>query len=374
MNRERILVVDDEPRMLRVAERILAPQYQVAVARTAEEALEHARAFQPVLAIVDIRMPQMDGFELMARLREIRPGLDVIFMTGAIYELDTQFIRAVREKAFYFVQKPFDREVLLTLVDRCLELRRLAEQNRRYVERLEDELAEARSFQRGLLPPREATLSGVHVAGRCDACTELGGDLYDYVQVDPHRVAFLIADVSGHGVSAALLTGIVKSAFDDARTADYEPQAVVSRIARGIRNFADDKFITLFCGRLDSRARTLEYVNAGHPPGILCTPGTARQALTLTGPMVSPAFPDIVWEKVRIDLAPAQRIVVYTDGLTESRDTEGELFGEERLLSMLGDPTASGPTLVEAIFAATTAFRAGRPSDDDETLITLRLR
>jgi sigma-B regulation protein RsbU (phosphoserine phosphatase) len=318
-------------------------------------------------------MPQMDGFELMAKLREVRPGLDVIFMTGAIYELDTQFIRAVREKAFYFVQKPFDREVLLTLVDRCLELRRLAAQNRRYVERLESELAEARSFQRGLLPKAEATLSGIHVAGRCDACTELGGDLYDHARVDAHRMAFLIADVSGHGVSAALLTGIVKSAFDDARTADYDPQAVVSRIARGIRNFADDKFITLLCGRVDSRTRTLEYVNAGHPPGILCSEDTARDTLTLTGPMVSPAFPDLTWEKTRIDLAPTDRVVVYTDGLTEARDAEGGLFGEERLLSLLASSPASGADLVQAIFTATAAFRAGRPSDDDETLITLSL-
>lgn len=373
MNAERILVVDDETRMLRVAERILAPQYPVALARTADEALEHARSFDPELAIVDIRMPQMDGFELMARLREIRPGLDVIFMTGAIYELDTQFIRAVREKAFYFVQKPFDREVLLTLVDRCLELRRLAAQNRRYVKRLEDELAEARSFQRGLLPRPQARIAGVHLAGRCDACTELGGDLWDYARLDEHRVAFLIADVSGHGVSAALLTGIVKSAFDDARTASYGPQAVVSRIARGIRSFADDKFITLFCGRVDSRARTLEYVNAGHPAGIVCAPGTARQALSLTGPMISPAFPDLTWEKESVELAPKERVVLYTDGLTESRDAEGELFGEERLTSLLAGSPAEGATLVEAVFAATAAFRAGRPSDDDETLLTLSL-
>ena len=126
MTRQRILVVDNEAAMLHTIERILAQRYQVTTALSAGEALTVTEGLGPELAILDIRMPKMDGFKLLGRLREIKPDLDVIFMTGIIHELDAQLIRSIREKAFYFVQKPFDREVLLTLVERCLELRRLA--------------------------------------------------------------------------------------------------------------------------------------------------------------------------------------------------------------------------------------------------------
>src|SRR3974377_2216290 len=121
----RILVVDDDSGVLRSVERVLSHDYQVACTRSPEEAALFAKQFEPDLAILDIRMPEMDGFELMSRLKESRRDLDIILMTGSIHEPDAQLVRAIREKAFYFLQKPFDREVLLTLVARCLELRRL---------------------------------------------------------------------------------------------------------------------------------------------------------------------------------------------------------------------------------------------------------
>src|SRR5262245_1284946 len=102
-------------------------------------------------------MPEMDGFELMGRLKAVKPDLDLIVMTGSVTETESKLIRAIRERAFYFIQKPFDREVLLTLVARCLELRKLAEENRRHVGRLEGELHEARAFQKSLLRSEEHT-------------------------------------------------------------------------------------------------------------------------------------------------------------------------------------------------------------------------
>ncbi len=104
-------------------------------------------------------------------------------MTGSVRELDAQLIRALREKAFYFLQKPFDREVLQTLVERCLDLRRLEKENQRHLKRLEQELAEARAFQQSLLPPEQGWVGGVSVAARYLPSSELGGDFYDYVAV-----------------------------------------------------------------------------------------------------------------------------------------------------------------------------------------------
>ena len=154
MKPARILVVDDEPGMLRAVERVLSGTYHVIGTRSSRDALSVAAEFNPDLAIVDIRMPDLDGFELMARLKARFPELDVILMTGSVDDLDEKLVRAIRSPAFYFIQKPFDREVLKTLVERCVELRWRRAENSRHLKRLETEMAEARAFQQGLLPDR----------------------------------------------------------------------------------------------------------------------------------------------------------------------------------------------------------------------------
>ena len=166
MSLSRILIVDDEPRMIRSVERVLCQDYKIATTRSSREAITIANGFKPDLAILDVQMPELDGFDLAEQLRAIDPEVDVIFMTGSIHELDSKLIRAVRKDAFYFLQKPFDRELLLALVDRCLKLKRLDRENRRHLHRLEKELAEARAFQQGLLPPESGKIGRVSVFAR----------------------------------------------------------------------------------------------------------------------------------------------------------------------------------------------------------------
>src|SRR5262245_25476464 len=116
--------------MLRAVERVLGGRHQIASALNAEQALTLADPFKPEVAILDIRMPDLDGFELMKRLKDDHRDVDVILMTGSVSEPDRKLVRAIREDAFYFVQKPFDSEVLRTLVERCLAARALSEANR----------------------------------------------------------------------------------------------------------------------------------------------------------------------------------------------------------------------------------------------------
>ncbi len=364
-----VLVVDDEPSMLRSVERILQPLYQVSAVRTLEEALEHARTKRPSLAILDVRMPRTDGFKFLAELRKVVPELDVIFMTGAVHELDSQLIRAIRERAFYFIQKPFDRDVLLTLVERCLELRRLQTENAAYLKLLEDELEEARAFQRSVMPPEEASLHGYSIATRWLSCTRLGGDFLDYVDAGGARFAFLIADVCGHGVSAAMMTSVVKSAFHDAHVEAYEPLAVVRRIASGLRGFPDDRFVTVFCGRAHADGR-LEYVNAGHPPALTWGPGRALATLRLTGPMISPVLVDGGWEGRTIVLAPGDRLLAHTDGITEAPGSEGRL-GDELFAELVSSSQRTGGALLEEILERLRQWVGARPREDDWTLLTI---
>jgi len=368
MKSARILVVDDEPGMLRAVDRVLSKDHHVVGTRLSREALSMAGDFHPELAIVDIRMPDLDGFELMAQLKARFPGIDVILMTGSVDDLDDKLVRAIRSPAFYFIQKPFDREVLRTLVDRCLELRWRREEHRLNLKRLETEMAEARAFQQSLLPDRETVVNGVAVCCRYTPSSALGGDLYDYA-ASTGRTALLIADVSGHGVSAAMLTGIVKSAFHASHVDGFEPAAVVQRVSMGLAAFSPERFVTMVAALISPEERQLRYVNAGHPPVALW--GRTRQPRWLhsTGPLVSPALMESTWESPVVPIHEGDHLLLYTDGISDAlADDNGK--SEKGFTRIIDRESEGGAPLLDTILADVHRRLAGRPQPDDLTLLT----
>lgn len=369
MTPARILVVDDEPGMLRAVERVLSVEHQVVATGQSGEALAIAEAFQPELAVLDIRMPGLDGFELMARLKARFPRLDVILMTGSVDDLDEKLVRAIRSAAFYFIQKPFDREVLRTLVERCLELRRRREDHRQALLRLETEMAEARAFQQSLLPPREAVVNQVAVRCRYSPCSALGGDLYDYAAAADGRTALLIADVSGHGVSAAMLTGIVKSAFHAAHVDGFDPGAVVRRVSAGLGAFSPDRFVTLVAVLIDPGEGLLRYVSAGHPPVLLWGNSRPPTWLASTGPLVSPVLIESTWDVPALPIAEGDHVLLYTDGVAEPlSDDDGR--AEPRFVATVERTAGGGGPLLDALLAEVHGELGGQPQPDDVTLLT----
>jgi len=379
MARPRILVVDDEPGMLRTIERILSSRYDVRAVRLPSEALGAADVSSFDVAILDVRMPEMDGFALMARLGERQPDLDVIMMTGSTDERDARLIRAIREKAFFFLTKPFDREVLLTLVQRCLEARRLSRENRAHVARLECELQAAQVFQQSLLPERNASSNGFEVSFLYEPCDELGGDFCDYVLRDNAPGAILVSDVSGHGAPSAMITGMVKQAFHAAMQEDFAPTAVMERIAAASRLFPDGKYVTATAVRFSPGSSVLEYANAGHPPGLLIGRDGPLVPLEPSAPMIHPVIPRWYCEQRAVRMETGDQLFLYTDGLTEAQNGDGEEFGFKRLLALApqlaGATTAAeaGRTDLLAMLRQELArFTGGRPLDDDLTLALVR--
>ena len=364
----RILVVDDEPGMLRAVERVLSGEHRVVGTRLSREALSIADRFHPELAIVDIRMPDLDGFEVMALLKARFPALDVILMTGSVDDLDEKFVRAIRSAAFYFIQKPFDREVLRTLVARCVELRRRREDHRQNLKRLETEMAEARAFQQSLLPRRQATVNQAAICCRYTPYSGLGGDLYDYAGA-PGRTALLIADVSGHGVSAAMLTGVVKSAFYASHVDGFEPAAVVQRVSMGLAPFSPERFVTLVAALISEKDRQLRYVSAGHPSIALWGPTRPLTWLHSTGPLVSPVLTGLTWEMAAVPMDTGDHLLLYTDGISETlADDEGR--AEERLAAVIARDADGGAALLDRILAEVKQTLDGQPQPDDLTLLT----
>jgi sigma-B regulation protein RsbU (phosphoserine phosphatase) len=368
----RILVVDDEPGMVRAVERVLGATHHVVGSLSSPAAVAIAGEFKPDLVILDIRMPELDGFELMVRLKSEHPDIDIIVMTGSLDDLDQKLIRAIRGRAFYFIQKPFDREVLQTLVDRCLELRWRREENRRNVHRLERELAEARAFQQGLLPAPEMEIDRLAISSRYVSCYELGGDLCDYVSIGSGRVALLIADVMGHGVSAAMLTGVVKSAFRASNADGYEPIAVVQRVWRNMVAFGYERFVTLIAAVVSIDDRRLDFVNAGHPAGLLHTSDGAIAQLASTGPLVSPAFSSLSWQQRSVAFGDGDLLLLYTDGVSDALVDEYEL-AEDLFLNIVRQHGSGAPVL-DAILTEVRERSGGRPQPDDLTLLTATIR
>jgi phosphoserine phosphatase RsbU/P len=375
MTRVRILAVDDEPGMLRAIGRVLGAAHDVTISGSSREALARAAAAPPDLAILDIRMPELDGFELMERLTALHPNIDVILMTGSIDDQDEKLVRAIRGAAFYFIQKPFDRDVLRTLVDRCVEMRRRREDNRRYVQRLERELDAARTFQQGLLPDAEAVAGGVRISCRHTPSSELGGDLYDYAPDRSGGTALLIADVAGHGAAAAMLTAVVKSAFRASEPDGYDPLAVTERVRRSVAAFGEERFVTLIAMQISRRTPghegMLSFVNAGHPPGLLWNAGGRLERLAATGLLISPALPYLGWNRVTVPFAPGDHVLLYTDGATDALFRE--MDGESRIRATIAQHVAGGPGLLDAILADIGCHRPHRAPEDDITLVTATL-
>lgn len=367
MTRRRILVVDDEPGMLHAVRRILERSYDLRCCATAAEALAAAPGFAPELALLDVRLPASDGFELMRRMKRLIPGLDVILMTGSLTDIDSKLIRSLREEAFFFLQKPFDRELLLTLLERWQERRGLALDNAEYVARLEEELRQARAFQQRMLPGTLARVGGLELRGRYLPCDSLGGDFYDWAEVAPGCVAFLVADVAGHGVAAAMLTGFVKSAFHAAHADAYAPLSVAARVRDGMRGLDQGSFVTLLSARIDTVGGQFDYVSCGHPYGAVVRGGEIV-LLDGTGPLLSPAFPDVECDLATREWRSSDRVVCWTDGIEEAADAGGDLFGRDRLLECLRTGFADGP-LLERVEAAMRGFIGQRPLRDDCTMV-----
>ena len=366
----RILLVDDEPGILHALTRILGRRHHVTCVTSGPAALEQAQRVRPDLAIVDIRMPEMTGFEVTRGLKAALRDVDVILMTGNAEEPDDNLIQAIDEGAFYFIQKPFDRRVLLALVNRCLELRRLREEREMFLRRVEHELEEARQFQQSLLPPPHFERPGLSIDARYLACTELAGDIYDYVEASDGAVALLIADVVGHGTSAAMMTAIVKAAFRASHADDFEPRTVVERINEGIRDFDASRFVTLVCARANPGRRELSYVNAGHPQVIARTSAGKLLLLDSTGPLLTSALSDLPCEQAAVEFGPGDSILFYTDGVTEAATAAG-MFGMDRLVSLMMAGDRRGSALLDEILRQMAAFTGSSSYQDDVTLLTL---
>jgi len=373
----RVLVVDDDPAMLRTVERILAPRHEVLGCSSGEEAIEAARKEPFDVAIVDVRMPGVDGFEVTRAIKAIRPRTEVVLVTGSVTDLDDKLVRAIEERAFYFITKPFSKAVLTSLVAWCLDMQRLAEERNDLIRRLTEDLERARRFQRALLPQGlPKSFGAVRAASAWVSCETVGGDLYDILPLGDDRVFVMVADVAGHGVAAALLVGMIKTAIgrglDDLAGREKIDLAPAARaVLDTLAPLSTSRVVTAFFGIVDTRGRTLHYLNAGHPPAVLWKPGAEPRLLGATTPLLSHGIGLLANPTVKVPFGPGERLAIYSDGLYEVRDPSGAEFGRDRLNRVLTGGSGAIEKVVESVMKQTEAHAGGRPPEDDLTMLVV---
>jgi phosphoserine phosphatase RsbU/P len=324
-----------------------------------------------------VRMPGLDGFEVTRAIRALRPRTEVVLVTGSVTDLDDKLVRAIEERAFYFITKPFSKTVLTSLVSWCLDMQQLAEERDALILRLTEDLDRARRFQRALLPQGlPKNFGSVRAASAWVSCETVGGDLYDIVPLPGDRLFIMVADVAGHGVAAALLVGMIKTAigrelqeFKGQDRIDLAPAARAVLDVLAPLNTA--RVVTCFFGVIDVPGKTLHYLNAGHPPAVLWASGAEPRLLTATTPLLSFGIGLGKKPTATTPFVPGDRLAVYSDGVYEVRDPSGNEFGRERLNKVLTEGKGAIEKVVQSITEVTDRHAAGRPPEDDLTLLVL---
>lgn len=288
------------------------------------------------------------------------------------------FIVLENLRALGIVPIPWDMEwigvlILYLTLGRLIAVRMFT--NERRLAAISQELATAQQIQASLLPCRAPQIPGVAMAARFVPMTEVAGDIYDYVQVGDHCQGVLIADVSGHGVPAALIASMVKGAFRAQIENIEEPDRVLTGMNLILTGQLDSNFVTASCTFMDMEKGILRYAAAAHPPLLIQQPGAELcTSLEKNGLMLG-QFPEATYHCVQRKLAGGDRLLLYTDGIIEACNSDGEEFGMESLQLYLNrnhavpvEKFADG--LLKTI-GSWTDLQPSQSLDDDLTMVVI---
>jgi sigma-B regulation protein RsbU (phosphoserine phosphatase) len=383
-----LLVVDDnDDNRYTLTRRLAREGYEnVTAVVNGCEALEKLQSSPCDLVLLDVMMPDMNGYEVLESMKANPALRDIpVIMISALTEMDS-VVRCIELGAEDYLPKPFNATLLRARVGASLEKKRLRDEVKASLARLEQEMDAARKLQLGMLPrvfPACTKEQPVEVHAFMEPAREVGGDLYDFFYASPRLFCFLVADVSGKGAAAAMFMARTRSLVRMAvalwqKTGDGEitPGLIAEAVNRELCQNNDDRmFVTLFLGLLDTQTGMLTYTNAGHPvPHILRASGEIEQV------HASPDMPLGVRGKTTYRtgiamLKPGDATFVATDGVIEAMNAEGGLYTLDRLNTDLqAAVNASAVDLVRIVTDSVHAFTGSAPKADDVTALALRWR
>ncbi len=377
----KILVVDDEPALeplvrQRFRKKIRANEWTFEFAHDGREALEQLKAHPDIeLVLTDINMPGMDGLTLLNHLGEMDRLLRAVVVSA--YG-DMQNIRtAMNRGAFDFVTKPVDFEDLETTINKGLrELKVFREATEAQIQltAIQNELDVARRIQEAALPESIPDRPEFDVYAAMTPARDVGGDLYDFFLIDEKRLGFVIGDVSGKGLSAAMLMSVSRSLMKALALKGADPSDCLADLNKLLYpDTLPEMFVTMFYGVLDIGSGTVTYCNAGHNPPFVITGDREVHFLDRTESIAVCLLADFDYKQKQIEMASGDTLLLYTDGVTEAMSPTGAEFTEERLQDLLSTSSSrTSADLVRDVVQGVVAHAAGAPQSDDVTTLALR--
>jgi len=333
------------------------------------------------LVLLDIMMPEMDGYGVLERLRKDGKINDLpVVVISALNEIDP-IVRCVELGAEDFIFKPFNPTLLRARVLASLEKKALRDRTREELRRKQAELNEARTLQLSLVPPPFRGTIGGHAVTLdvlLEPAKEVGGDLVDHFRIGDDLLVLALGDVSDKGAGAALMMARTHSlirglaARPDAHDVFSAPELALGLVNAALaENNASEMFVTFLLATVDLTRRRFTYVRAGHVPPFWRRAGGEVERLGTLGGLPLGMMEGIAYKPDAIDLAAGERILILTDGFTEAADPAGALFGEPRITALLA--AADDAPFLDKLTAEVRTYEAGQPASDDMAAILLRV-
>lgn len=369
---QRIVIIDDNANDLAVTRRFLERRgYDVTTALSGEEGLRLASQNLPDAIVVDYRMPIMDGFEVSRRVKA-DPQLHtvpILMLTGA--DSTQSIVDGLTAGADDYVTKGSDTEVLLARLRSLLRVKASQDQLRLMNQQMRRDLDIARRVQEALVPSGPFRTAHVEIRSAYMPSASLSGDFYDYFALNGSMYLF-VADVSGHGLPAAILVSLLKSYLHTESDPDRPLAEFMTRLNDFLFSVSlPTQFATAQLFRVDDG--NLLYSNAAHPPFLLHRADT-HETLTVEQPgNLLGAMPHMEFDEHRMAVAPGDTLFVYTDGLTDQRNAEGEFYSLDRVARLLHDSCGADLAAVyDSIHKDVSEFAATEDFRDDIAFVAAR--
>ena len=341
-----ILIVDDTPINIGVISGALKDTFATKVATSGEKALAIASGKEkPDLILLDILMPEMDGYEVCRRLKADPDTRDipVIFLTSQTEAEDET--KGFEVGAVDYIHKPFSAAVVKARVRTHLMLREAHAVIAQQLVEINTELEMARQIQLSILPSSTPKITGLDIVARYIPMTSVAGDFYDFIVVDERHVGILIADVSGHGLPAALIASMLQVALTAQARHVSEPGKVLAGLNQALCGKFQHNFVTAAYVYVDLEKNIMNYGGAGHPPLLLWRKSTGSSSQLIENGLVMGQFEEATYESLQIPIEPGDRFFLYTDGILETCNPAQEEFGTDRFMQFMeaNNALAAGP-------------------------------
>jgi sigma-B regulation protein RsbU (phosphoserine phosphatase) len=381
-SRADILVVDDDTMSRKILVQLLVSAgYDCRECEDGAQALQIIHTKQPSLLLLDFDMPGLNGTEVLKRLRsDTDPAiaqLPAIMLTG--HGSEASEVRGLQAGADDFVTKPINAAVLRARIETQLRLRSMRRQLERQNDELEEwrrnlerDLAAARLTQQSLIPQRPPRLPGWQVAAYYRPVIQVGGDIYGWLRMKDGQILFWIADGTGHGAAAALLTTLAKLLFQHGSVEHDGPARVMEAVNHDFRTiFGARSFMTAMCVALDPASGRASVVGAGHPPLLVVRQTAARESIASIAPPLGliehPEFTETI-----VELGAGDAFLLYTDGLFGSAKGRRGRLTPGRLEKMLDHSAPTAEALLKGILDQAAPDNDGEALPDDVAAVTVR--